>query len=130
MKRFLHLKIDAKSALPVYEQVKRALKLAILSGDFKDGDRIPSIRDLALQLQINPNTVIKIYYQLEAEGFLASRPGLGYFVKLDREPLHRERRTLFDSLAMDFVTKAVELGYSWDDIANAVSSLRDKHRPR
>ena len=130
MKKFLHLKIDAKSALPVYEQVKRALKLAILSGDFKDGDRIPSIRDLALQLQINPNTVIKIYYQLEVEGFVASRPGLGYFVKLDREPLQRERRALFDSLAMDFVTKAVELGYSWDDIANAVSSLRDKHRPR
>jgi GntR family transcriptional regulator len=115
-KEFFEIKVDVKSALPVYEQVKRAIKLAILSGRLEEGQKLMSLRELALKLEINPNTIIKIYTQLEVEGFIYSRPGAGYFVKYDREKVKKEKYELFEQESLDYISKAVELGYSFDDI--------------
>ena len=115
-KTFFEFKVDVKSALPVYEQVKRAIKLAILSNRLKDGEKLMSLRELALKLQINPNTIIKIYSQLEVEGYIYSRPGAGYFVKVDKEKIKKERFGLFEKETQDYISKVVELGYSFDDI--------------
>lgn len=113
---FFEFKIDVKSALPVYEQVKRAIKLAILSQRLKEGEKLMSLRELALKLQINPNTIIKIYTQLEVEGYVYSRPGAGYFVKVDKEKLKKERFVLFEKETQDYIAKVIELGYSFDDV--------------
>lgn len=115
-KEFFEIKVDVKSALPVYEQVKRAIKLAILSGRLKEGQKLMSLRELALKLEINPNTIIKIYTQLEVEGFIYSRPGAGYFVKYDKEKMKKEKYELFEQESLDYISKAIELGYSFDDI--------------
>jgi GntR family transcriptional regulator len=129
---YLGIKIDAKSALPVYEQVKRAIKLAILTGALKDGEAVASIRDLAQRLQINPNTIIKIYSQLETEGFLASRPGLGYFVRFEFARRGDDRSTLFVELSEDFVLQAVELGFTREDIQKQIDKIlnRTSAKPR
>ena len=113
---FFEFKVDVKSALPVYEQVKRAIKLAILSGRLQEGEKLMSLRELALKLQINPNTIIKIYSQLEVEGYIYSRPGSGYFVQYDKEKLKQERYELFEEETQDYISKVIELGYSFDDI--------------
>ena len=113
---FFEFKVDVKSALPVYEQVKRAIKLAILSGRLQEGEKLMSLRELALKLQINPNTIIKIYSQLEVEGYIYSRPGAGYFVKVDKEKIKKERYRLFEEETQDYISKVIELGYSFDDI--------------
>jgi GntR family transcriptional regulator len=120
MVEILDIRLEPKSALPIYEQVKRAIKLAILSGRLKEGDQLTSIRELALQLQINPNTIIKVYYQLEVEGFVNSKPGAGYYVKLDRKKIQKERREIFQEVTSEYVSKALDLGYSFDDIVNEV----------
>ena len=75
-----------------------------------------SLRELALKLEINPNTIIKIYTQLEVEGFIYSRPGAGYFVKYDKEKMKKEKYELFEQESLDYISKAIELGYSFDDI--------------
>lgn len=113
---FFEFKVDVKSALPVYEQVKRAIKLAILSGRLKEGEKLMSLRELALKLQINPNTIIKIYNQLEVEGYIYSRPGSGYFVKYDKEKINREKYELFEEETQDYISKVIQLGYSFNDI--------------
>jgi GntR family transcriptional regulator len=113
---FYEFKVDVKSALPVYEQVKRAFKLAILSNRLKEGEKLMSLRELAMKLQINPNTIIKIYSQLEVEGYIYSRPGAGYFVKVDKEKLKKERYGLFEKETQDYISKVISLGYSFDDI--------------
>ncbi len=113
---FFEFKVDVKSALPVYEQVKRAIKLAILANRLKDGEKLMSLRELALKLQINPNTIIKIYTQLEVEGYIYSRPGAGYFVKVDKEKIKKERYVLFEEETQDYISKVIRLGYSFDDI--------------
>ena len=78
----MNLTIDTKSPLPVYQQVIQAIKLDILSGGLRDGDLLPSIRDLAKLLKLNPNTVAKAYYALADGGFLREpqrqrQPGQG-----------------------------------------------------
>ena len=113
---FFEINVDVKSALPVYEQVKRAIKRAILSGRLAEGQKLMSLRELAQKLQINPNTIIKIYTQLEVEGYIYSRPGAGYFVRLDKEKIKKEKYELFEKESLDYISRVIELGYTFEDI--------------
>jgi len=115
-KAYYEIKVDSKVALPVYEQVKRAIKLDILSGQLQEGEKLMTLRDLALKLQINPNTIIKIYYQLELDGFIYSRPGSGYYVKLDKEKVKKTKYNVFEQETQDHISRAIAMGYSYDDI--------------
>jgi len=116
----LHINIHAKSPVPIYEQVKLAIKLAIFSGYLAEGDQLTSIRDLSVQLKINPNTIIKVYGQLEEEGFITSRQGSGYYVKLDPTKVHKEKYEVFEELSAEYVHKALGLGYAVDDILKLI----------
>lgn len=120
-KKFFNIKVNVKSALPIYEQIKRAIKLAILSRHLEEGDQLMSIREMALKLHINPNTIIKVYYQLEVEGFIYSRPGAGYFVKLDGNKIQKERYELFEKVTSEYISKVLDLGYSLEDMAEEIS---------
>jgi GntR family transcriptional regulator len=112
----MNLTIDAKSPLPVYQQVIQAIKLEVLSGGLRDGDLLPSIRDLAKLLKLNPNTVAKAYYALEAEGFCAGRSGSGSRVKAPPGRQDALRRSMLESEFRLFLEKAVALGFSLEDI--------------
>jgi len=118
MDKHFEFKVDVKSAIPVYEQVKRAIKILILSNRLQDGDKLLSLREFAMKLQINPNTIIKVYTQLEHEGYIYSRPGSGYFVKLDPDRAATGKAEIFKKETIDYVSRVVELGYSYDDIVN------------
>ena len=119
-------KVDAKSAIPVYEQIKRAIKLAIVSGKFEEGDRLMSLRELALKLTVNPNTIIKVYDQLETEGFVSSRPGAGYYVKLNRPGGRQREQRLLREITQEYMADALQLGYSIEEIVNEISSLKSE----
>ena len=112
----LNISVDARSALPVYEQVKQGIKLLIVSGYLADGDRMVPIRELATRLRVNANTIVKVYYQLDVEGYLYSQPGSGYFVKGNRPEREGEANELLARLAEDFIAKALKLGFSLDDM--------------
>ena len=129
-KKFFNIKVNVKSALPVYEQIKRAIKLAILSGHLEEGDQLMSLRELALKLQINPNTIIKVYYQLEIDGFVYSRPGAGYFVKLDRKKIQKEKSNLFEEITGDYISRITDLGYSFEDIFKEISRKASASNPK
>jgi len=120
--KLLSFKIEAKSAVPVYEQVKQGIKLAVISGYLEQGDQVMSIRELAAGLKIHPNTIAKVYYQLEVEGFIYSKPGTGYFVKVDRRKIQREKQELFKKVTKDYVAKAMNLGYS---LADMIAELQE-----
>lgn len=121
----MNLTIDAKSPLPVYQQVIQAIKLEILSGRLRDGDPLPSIRDLAKLLRINPNTVAKAYYALEAEGFSAGRSGSGSRVKAPPGRRDALRRAMLESELRLFLEKAASLGFSMGD----VTQLLERSKP-
>ena len=71
--------LNYRDARPIYEQVRDGLRRLIVTGAIADGERLPSVRALASQLAINPNTIQRAYSELEAEGYAASVPGKGSF---------------------------------------------------
>lgn len=77
------LTIDHFSPLPIYEQVVRQMELYIALGTYPPGSQLPSVRNLSLQLSINPNTLQKAYAELERRGLCHSVPGNGRFISLD-----------------------------------------------
>ena len=119
-KAYYEFKVDVKAPLPVYEQVKRAIKLGILSGRLEEGQKLLTLRKLAEKLNINPNTIIKIYFQLEKEGFVYSRPGSGYYVQLDREKMKKGTEEFFADETRDYVDKFISMGFSYNDIIEEI----------
>ena len=98
------ISINYRDARPIYEQVKDGFVRLILSGVLAEGARIPSVRELAASLVINPNTIQRAYRELEAEGYIASVPGKGSFVSAAAD-MRRERRaqllSAFDKVCED-----------------------------
>jgi GntR family transcriptional regulator len=84
--------VQADSRVPVYEQVVSQVTYAIASGQLPVGSMIPSVRDLAVQLRINPNTVARAYEKLEGSGVLVARRGLGMEVTPEAPALCKDRR--------------------------------------
>ncbi len=115
------LKIDAGSAVPVYEQLKRQIKLKVISGKYQPDSKLPSIRQLASELKINPNTIAKVYRQLERENILYSKSGSGFFVKKEQDELNKARTKLLNEFTDEFISKVVELGFSPDTLKNKLS---------
>ena len=74
------LSLNYRDSSPIYEQIKNGIKRLIVTGVMKEGDKLPSVRALATELAINPNTIQKAYNELENEGFIYSVPGKGSFI--------------------------------------------------
>ena len=86
------IKVDTSSFVPIYEQIKKEFKKEIFRGDLKPNDPLPSIRDLATELLINPNTVARAYRELEMQGFIYTKKGKGCYVSDDSTQLMTEER--------------------------------------
>ena len=85
--------INLRDSRPIYEQVRDSLRGLITSGVLQPGEKLPSVRELAGSLTINPNTIQRAYRELESEGYIASQPGRGSFVlESDGEKLERRKQ--------------------------------------
>ena len=101
------MKIDPDSGTPIYLQIIDELKTAVLSGRYRDGDRVLPVRELAVQLRVNPNTVAKAYRLMQDEGLLVSRPGGGTFIAVPEAfSLRREREEAIAAQLGRLVAKA------------------------
>lgn len=101
------MKIDPDSGTPIYLQIIDELKTAVLSGRYRDGDRVLPVRELAVQLRVNPNTVAKAYRLMRDEGLLVSRPGGGTFIAVPEAfSLRREREEAIAAQFGRLVAKA------------------------
>ena len=101
------MKIDPDSGTPIYLQIIDELKTAVLSGRYRDGDRVLLVRELAVQLRVNPNTVAKAYRLMQDEGLLVSRPGGGTFIAVPEAfSLRREREDAIAAQLGRLVAKA------------------------
>ena len=105
--------LNYRDARPIYEQVRDGLRRLIVSGAIADGEKLPSVRALASQLAINPNTIQRAYNELEASGYCCSVPGKGCFVCGDGEIREREKKRLllsFDEAAAALLTMGASHG--------------------
>ena len=94
------IQLDLKDPKPLYEQIKYKIKDLIISGVLKPDEKIPSVRELAQTLTINPNTIQKAYKDLESEGIIYSVKGKGNFISpLDKSSINLRRNELFAEIA-------------------------------
>jgi GntR family transcriptional regulator len=109
----LMIQIATGDSRPIGRQIADAVRRQIAQGELAIGAQLPSVRGLAQQLTINPNTVAKAYSELTAEGWLESRPGLGVFVAVPRQRLSEsERERRMDEAVQRFVDEVIALNYS------------------
>lgn len=121
----LRFNIDSSSTVPVYQQVKQSIMLEIMSGRLNEGDRMPSIRDLAKILKINPNTVAKAYYTLEEEGYIQGHRGSGYQVKSQKPRMNNLKISILEDEFKHFLAKAFSMGFTNKDVEELMRRLLD-----
>jgi GntR family transcriptional regulator len=114
--------IDPRSATPLYAQIANRIKVAVASGELRSGSGLPSVRQLAGQLRINPATVVQAYRELEAEGFVEMRQGAGTFVReVESGRRSRQRDQEARRIVREMLAEAGRLGLSAEDIRDALA---------
>jgi GntR family transcriptional regulator len=116
--------IDSRDSRPIYAQIEHALRAAIASGRLRVGDRLPTVRELAVDLRVNANTVARVYTDLERAGVLETRRGVGSFVAANAERARSaERKTReLNAFATRVLADAERQGFTIDDVLTAVRS--------
>jgi GntR family transcriptional regulator len=127
----LMIEIATGDARPISRQIVDGVRMKIATGELTAGAQLPSVRGLAQQLGINPNTVAKAYAELTAERWLEARQGLGLFVAAPRQRLSAgERGKRFDDALNRFVHEIVALDVPADEAIARVEARLEDYAPR
>ena len=120
--------VDAKHPTPLYHQLDRSIRFAIATGKLGIGDQLPTVRQLAVDLRINANTVAKVYAELERSGVVETRRGVGTFVtaRPNEAASRRDRDRHLRELADNFIAQSHERGFSIDDVIEHLERRRKK----
>lgn len=118
----MEFQIDPASRLPIYRQLANQLREAVARGRLAPEERLPSVRELSRNLVVNPNTIARVYTELEREGILNTRPGLGVFVARPKAELTKKvRKERLQELLDHFLTETVHLGFSAEEVVAGVT---------
>ena len=114
--------IDPRDKTPIYAQLERALRAAMATGRLQPGDQLPTVRQLAVELQINANTVARVYAELERQGAIETRRGVGSFVSAAGAQAHppREHERRLRAFVIRVLADADAAGFSKDDVIAAL----------
>ncbi len=123
----MEFRIDGKSGVPFYRQIIEQVKYAIARGELQPGAQLPTVRQLAVDLSINPNTVIRAYKEMEIEGLLETHQGSGTFVtdqKLEIDEV--ERRRMLDQIVTEMLARASSYGFTFDEVLAGLQQRKEK----
>src|SRR5579864_593890 len=121
--------IDLRSGVPVYRQLIDQVRSGIASRTLTAGDQLPTVRQLAVDLAINPNTVMRAYRELELGGLLETHQGTGTFIankKLQKNSAERERQ--LSQMAGEIAARAGAAGFALEDLIDRLRDLLPKRR--
>lgn len=121
--------IDARDATPIYAQLERALRAAIATGRLRPGDQLPTVRQLAVDLSVNANTVARVYAELERAGVLETRRGVGSFISAtpERAQPARERDRRLRAFVTRVLADADVAGFTIDDLLRELAAHAAEH---
>ena len=125
------LRVDPRDAVPIWKQIEEGMRRLVASGALAPGAAVPSVRDLARDLQVNPATVVRAYQRLVEAGLFAVRRGEGTFVAEAPPTLPKpERARALAEGALRFASTAVTVGASPEDAARALETAFTRLAPR
>jgi GntR family transcriptional regulator len=118
--------LDARDPTPIYAQLERGLRAAIATGRLRPGDQLPTVRQLAVDLRVNANTVARVYAELERNGVLETRRGVGSFIAATPAQAHppRERDRRLRAFVTRVLADADAGGFTLDEIVAALDTHR------
>ncbi len=118
--------VDTKHPTPLYHQLERSIRFAIATGKLGIGDQLPTVRQLAVDLRINANTVAKVYTELERNGVVETRRGVGTFVtaRPNEAATRKDREKRLRELADHFVAETHKHGFSMEDVIEHLEKRR------
>ena len=114
--------LDYSDKRPIYEQIVEKFRMLILNGVLETDEKLPSVRSLAVELSINPNTIQRAYAELERSGFVYSVKGRGNFVCKDSKVIEQEKEKMLEELK-GALRSYKEMGISLKEIQNCVKSI-------
>jgi GntR family transcriptional regulator len=122
--------LDPRDPTPLYAQLERGLRAAVATGRLRPGDQLPTVRQLAVELQINANTVARVYAELERAGVLETRRGVGSFVTGTPSRAHpaREHERRLRAFVTRLLADAERNGFTVDEITAAIARHRQEER--
>src|SRR4051794_24840265 len=122
--------INPRDPMPIYAQLERAIQLAVTAGRLRLGDQLPTVRQLAVELRINANTVAKVYAELERIGILDTKRGVGTFVRLQPSEIRDgpDREGELSALTNRFLDEAGMLGFTLDQVLAYLTDERKKEK--
>jgi GntR family transcriptional regulator len=121
-------RLDPQSGVPMYRQIQDQILFGIASGELLAGEQLPTVRALAVELAVNPNTVIKAYSELERDGILTTEQGTGTFISADVSfPLSPDdRQSKLESLSIEFIAQAARYGFSAAEVIETLEQLLER----
>ena len=122
----MRIKVDYHSDIPIYKQIVSEVEDAILSKDLNEGDKLPSIRKLAIEANVNPNTVAKSYFVLQAKGYIYSIAGVGYRVAKPPQNSVEERLKELENHMKAIVTKMVNFSMTKEEIKERIFRIVER----
>jgi GntR family transcriptional regulator len=123
----LPLHVDPKSPLPLYAQLERAIRQAVVAGTLKVGDQLPTVRQFAVDLCINANTVAKVYAVLERDGLLETRRGIGTFIaRTEPAPSRRDHGKRLGEFVQKTLAEAQQEGFTLEELIEHFNSIQRK----
>lgn len=117
------ISVDLKNPKPIYEQVRDGIKNLIIRGVLEPDEKIPSVREMAQNLAINPNTIQKAYRDLEVQGFVYQIPGKGTFVQSRTPGQNREKMEQLLTEVVERVRELIYLGVSKEELKQVLDDL-------
>ena len=114
------IQLNYRDSKPIYEQIKDGLRRLVVSGAVKKDEKLPSVRELATSLSINPNTIQKAYRRLESDGYTYSVPGRGSFVCNVEGVRNMKKKEMIQRIAA-LIIEAKQLGITDKEIADAIN---------
>lgn len=122
----MQIQVSAQDGVPIYQQIVNQVKYLVAAGRLAAGEELPSVRTLAEQLVINPNTVARAYLELERAGVVVKRHGSGTYVSEEGSPLARkERMKLLTQRADALLAEAGHMDVALDEI---ITLIKDRHK--
>jgi GntR family transcriptional regulator len=118
--------LDMHSGVPVYRQIVDQARGAVAAGSLSPGDQLPTVRQLAVDLEINPNTVVRAYRELEYDGLIETHQGTGTFIS--GQKLHRpadERQRQLEQIASDVIARAGAAGFTIRELIDQLRSASE-----
>ena len=115
--------LNYRDSRPIYEQIRDGYRDLLISGGILPGEKLPSVRELATQLAINPNTIQRAYRELEAEGYIYSVPGKGAFAASQAE-VSSQRKTMLFAQFDQAAAELIFLGVKSEELYNRIKGVK------